>query len=69
MRSAMLTADTGVASRITLAASLVALITGSGFYTGTLHTEIGAHLSRLGACNAETLTTNSDCAVLAWLSL
>lgn len=52
-----------------VAASLVAVVTAAGFYTGALNSELGANLSRLGACSAEAIATDRGCAVLAWLSL
>ena len=52
-----------------LAASLVAVVTAAGFYSGALNTELAAHLTGLGACSAEALATDRGCAVLAWLSL
>lgn len=52
-----------------MAASLFGIITATGYYTGAFNADLSTHLSRLGACSAQTTATDTSCAVLAWLSL
>ena len=52
-----------------VAASMMLIATGSVFYGERLQMELGDHLSRLATCNLAAISTDSDCAALAWLSL
>ena len=52
-----------------VAASLLAVTTGSMFMGDELQAEITSHFSRLGSCDVVAASLNRDCAALVWLSL
>jgi predicted flap endonuclease-1-like 5' DNA nuclease len=53
----------------TAAAFALATISGTIVVHDGLQRELAARLVRLGTCTVESIPTNQDCAVLAWLSL
>ena len=57
-------------SRSAAAVAAMLMLAGSPMVIDDLlQADFGLHLSRLGACNIEAITTDRECAVLAWLSL
>jgi hypothetical protein len=53
----------------TAAAIALAVISGTIVANDALQRELAARLTRLGTCTVEAISTNQDCAILAWLSL